>query len=434
MDHIKNNQWFMFTVVLICFSLKWEVSSGADSISANQSLSGDQTIVSAGCHAWLPGMKIGFNKRTKEKKCLTSWKNIEDPAPGLFSLELDPDGSDQYIMIWNASEIYWRTGIWSGQIFISDEKEQSFIYFVKDPNFISRFILDASGQVRQMYWLETSKSWLQIWSTPRQPCEIYAYCGAYGSSSIEQTQHFCGCLPGFKLTSEHNWNLLEDYSGGCVRKTQLQCENNSLANGKRDGFLANPDTALPEHPQSVAVMNVMECETTCLNDCSCTAYAYEDKACSVWIRNLMNLQQLAKDDPNGKTLYIKLAASEFSSPKSNQGIAIGGVMGSVVLLVLIFLTVIVCLKRRKRIIDITKAVEGSLVAFAYKDLQNATKNFTEKLGGGGFGSIFKGVLLDSSVVAVKKLESVSQGEEQFRTEVSTIGNIQHVNLIRLRGF
>ncbi|KAF5754513.1 putative protein kinase RLK-Pelle-SD-2b family [Helianthus annuus] len=60
-------------------------------------------------------------------------------------------------------------------------------------------------------------------------------------------------------------------------------------------------------------------------------------------------------------------------------------------------------------------MEGSLVSFVYRDLQIATKNFSEKLG-------------------VKKLESVSQGEKQFRSEVSTIGTIQHVNLVRLRGF
>ncbi|GKE75491.1 G-type lectin S-receptor-like serine/threonine-protein kinase, partial [Tanacetum coccineum] len=45
-----------------------------------------------------------------------------------------------------------------------------------------------------------------------------------------------------------------------------------------------------------------------------------------------------------------------------------------------------------------------------------------------------GVLSDSTIVAVKKLESVSQGEKQFRSEISTIGNIQHVNLVRFRGF
>ncbi|KAL5976308.1 hypothetical protein ACLOJK_020638 [Asimina triloba] len=45
-----------------------------------------------------------------------------------------------------------------------------------------------------------------------------------------------------------------------------------------------------------------------------------------------------------------------------------------------------------------------------------------------------GTLPDLTMVAVKRLEGVSQGEKQFRAEVSTIGTIQHVNLICLRGF
>ncbi|CAN1160167.1 G-type lectin S-receptor-like serine/threonine-protein kinase At2g19130 [Linum perenne] len=64
-------------------------------------------------------------------------------------------------------------------------------------------------------------------------------------------------------------------------------------------------------------------------------------------------------------------------------------------------------------------------------MQNATRNFSVKLGGGGFGNVFKGVVADSTAIAVKKLESISQGENQSRTEVSTIGTIQHVNPVRL---
>ncbi|KAK9156066.1 hypothetical protein Sjap_003546 [Stephania japonica] len=80
------------------------------------------------------------------------------------------------------------------------------------------------------------------------------------------------------------------------------------------------------------------------------------------------------------------------------------------------------------------AVEGSLMAFTYKDLRIASKNFSEILGSGAFGSVFKGVLPDSTLIAMKKLEGTTQGEKQFRAEVSTIGTIHHVNLVRLRGF
>ncbi|XP_026442149.1 G-type lectin S-receptor-like serine/threonine-protein kinase At2g19130 [Papaver somniferum] len=82
----------------------------------------------------------------------------------------------------------------------------------------------------------------------------------------------------------------------------------------------------------------------------------------------------------------------------------------------------------------SKTRDGTLVAFTYRELQTVMKNFSQKLGGGGFGSVFKGMLPDSTYIAVKKLEALSQGAKQFRSEVSTIGMIQHVNLVRLRGF
>ena len=79
---------------------------------------------------------------------------------------------------------------------------------------------------------------------------------------------------------------------------------------------------------------------------------------------------------------------------------------------------------------------GNLVAFKYGDVRRGTKNFSEKIGGGSFGSVYKGTLPGGGVaIAVKKLEGrLCVGEKQFRNEVRTIGVIQHVNLVRLRGF
>ncbi|RZC16838.1 Protein NRT1/ PTR FAMILY 1.2 [Glycine soja] len=99
--------------------------------------------------------------------------------------------------------------------------------------------------------------------------------------------------------------------------------------------------------------------------------------------------------------------------------------------VLLALLLYVKIRQRKRMV---RAVEGSLVAFRYQDLQNATMNFSEKLGEGGFGSVFKGTLGDTSVVAVKKLESTSHVEKHFQMETTKLGKVQHANLVRLRGF
>ncbi|KAA8526451.1 hypothetical protein F0562_008346 [Nyssa sinensis] len=315
--------------------------------------------------------------------------------------------------------------------YVSNENESYFTYSLYNPSIISRFIMDVSGQIKQLTWLDSTKEWNLFWSQPRQQCEVYAFCGAFGTCN-QFAQPFCHCLTKFRPKSENDWNL-GDYSGGCVRETNLQCGNTSAANGERDKFQVWPNMKLPDNSQSMSVGSAAECESTCLINCSCTAYAYNN-GCSIWIGELLNLQQLSEDDATGRSLYIRLAASEISSGKNNKGIAIGAAVGSVAGVMLLGLVLFVIWRRQRTSVGATKTVEGSLVAFGYKDLQNATKNFSEKLGGGGFGSVFKGTLPDSTVIAVKKLESISQGEKQFRMEVSTIGTIQHVNLVRLRGF
>uniref|UniRef100_A0A452XKF5 non-specific serine/threonine protein kinase n=1 Tax=Aegilops tauschii subsp. strangulata TaxID=200361 RepID=A0A452XKF5_AEGTS len=74
--------------------------------------------------------------------------------------------------------------------------------------------------------------------------------------------------------------------------------------------------------------------------------------------------------------------------------------------------------------------------YAYTDIVAVTSHFRDKLGQGGYGSVYKGVLLPGDVhVAVKMLEGNSNcNGEDFISEVSTIGRIHHVNVVRLVGF
>ncbi|KAJ0428452.1 putative protein kinase RLK-Pelle-DLSV family [Helianthus annuus] len=80
--------------------------------------------------------------------------------------------------------------------------------------------------------------------------------------------------------------------------------------------------------------------------------------------------------------------------------------------------------------------EGA-VHYNYKDLQLATNDFSEEniIGKGGFGEVFKAVLDDNNVVAVKKLLLTHNGaKEEFENEVKLISNIHHRNLLRLLGW
>ncbi|XP_006643727.1 rust resistance kinase Lr10-like isoform X2 [Oryza brachyantha] len=74
--------------------------------------------------------------------------------------------------------------------------------------------------------------------------------------------------------------------------------------------------------------------------------------------------------------------------------------------------------------------------YAYTDIIAITSHFRDKLGQGGYGSVYKGVLLPGNVhIAVKMLTSSSScNGEEFISEVSTIGRIHHVNVVRLVGF
>lgn len=76
------------------------------------------------------------------------------------------------------------------------------------------------------------------------------------------------------------------------------------------------------------------------------------------------------------------------------------------------------------------------IKFTSQQLRIATDNFTNFLGSGGFGSVYKGIFSNGSVVAVKVLygNSDKRIEDQFKAEVSTIGRVHHFNLVRLYGF
>ncbi|KVH89549.1 Concanavalin A-like lectin/glucanase, subgroup [Cynara cardunculus var. scolymus] len=74
--------------------------------------------------------------------------------------------------------------------------------------------------------------------------------------------------------------------------------------------------------------------------------------------------------------------------------------------------------------------------FSYKELRLATDDFNKstKIGRGGFGVVYKGILKDGTQVAVKSLCAESkQGVHEFLTEINTISNVRHLNLVELIG-
>ncbi|XP_075083410.1 G-type lectin S-receptor-like serine/threonine-protein kinase B120 [Nicotiana tabacum] len=85
----------------------------------------------------------------------------------------------------------------------------------------------------------------------------------------------------------------------------------------------------------------------------------------------------------------------------------------------------------------TQGSSSELPVFSFKYIETATKNFCprNKLGEGGFGPVYKGVLPNGQEVAIKRLSrSSGQGIEELKNEVKLISRLQHRNLVKLMGF
>ncbi|KAG0602687.1 hypothetical protein M758_10G033000 [Ceratodon purpureus] len=136
---------------------------------------------------------------------------------------------------------------------------------------------------------------------------------------------------------------------------------------------------------------------------------------------------------------------DFPSDNTNANVAlIAGICGGI-FLAFVAITIGICVYlRRKRSQQESWDKEGLLDMsgmpefISYKHLSAATKQFSDqsKLGQGGFGSVYRGILPKTGAhVAVKKVSNDSrQGEREFLAEVQIISQLRHRNVVELTGF
>ncbi|RVX09388.1 G-type lectin S-receptor-like serine/threonine-protein kinase [Vitis vinifera] len=138
---------------------------------------------------------------------------------------------------------------------------------------------------------------------------------------------------------------------------------------------------------------------------------------------LFNLQKVLADKEGGKDFHVRIAASELVETGKNTitWILIGTIGGFFLVLAIVLIVFLILYRGQRQTVGPVQAGEYYLVLFKYKDLQTATKNFSEKLGEGGCGSVFKGTLPNKSAIAVKKLNHLMKEEKQFRAEGIAMG-------------
>ncbi|KAK3153957.1 hypothetical protein QOZ80_2BG0183800 [Eleusine coracana subsp. coracana] len=139
---------------------------------------------------------------------------------------------------------------------------------------------------------------------------------------------------------------------------------------------------------------------------------------------------------------VDLAQYLRSGKSSRKGAIIGGILGGVGFLFLVGVLTFILIRRSRKIKprrgDLLGATElRGPTSFYYHDLKVATNSFSEKgkLGEGGFGDVYKGLLKNGKTVAVKRLivMETSRAKADFESEVKLISNVHHRNLVRLLG-
>ncbi|PIN04372.1 Serine/threonine protein kinase [Handroanthus impetiginosus] len=135
--------------------------------------------------------------------------------------------------------------------------------------------------------------------------------------------------------------------------------------------------------------------------------------------------------------------SNFTPPSENgNSISTGAIVGIVVAVLFAVLLVLAilwwngCLRRKDTMQHDLKGLDLRTGSFTLKQIKAATNNFdpANKIGEGGFGPVYKGLLLDGTIIAVKQLSSKSkQGNREFVNEIGMISALQHPHLVKLYG-
>ncbi|XP_042436705.1 probable LRR receptor-like serine/threonine-protein kinase At1g07650 [Zingiber officinale] len=125
-----------------------------------------------------------------------------------------------------------------------------------------------------------------------------------------------------------------------------------------------------------------------------------------------------------------------SSIKKKLHSIIIAVVIALVFLIVLFILGIWRKKRQNILYKELGALDLQTGCFTLRQIKAATKNFdsANKIGEGGFGSVYKGLLSDGTIIAVKQLSSRSkQGNREFINEIGMVSALQHPNLVKLYG-
>ncbi|KAK1558298.1 hypothetical protein Q3G72_000851 [Acer saccharum] len=142
-------------------------------------------------------------------------------------------------------------------------------------------------------------------------------------------------------------------------------------------------------------------------------------------------------NPSIETPQVTIVTTKKHTAYNHLPIIIGAAGGALFVLLLISLSVLLFVRKRKTQVTYTAALRNWNAArvFSYKEIKSATNNFKEVIGRGSFGSVYLGKLADGKSVAVKvRFDRTQLGADSFINEVCLLSQVGHQNLVSLEGF
>ncbi|KAB1220324.1 putative receptor protein kinase ZmPK1 [Morella rubra] len=326
-----------------------------------------------------------------------------------------------------------------------------------------RLTLDYDGNIRLYSWDEQGETWVVSWQAIQKPCKIHGMCGENSICSyFPDSGRKCSCLPGYRMRNPTDWSY------GCEAEFVLSCKKTAsyFQNLSHTQFYGNDYGMFLNH-------TFHECKNLCLKLCEdCKAFQYvfkkEDGFSSCYPKALLRNGYHSPDFTG--TIYLKMPKSAKKKPFSyanstvepfSLDCSIEGPLqpnrtylrsrgnGTVKLMlwfvcglggleiVCIFSVCCLLVRTRKNSGENKQGylfTPTGLRKFTYAELKKATKGFTEEIGRGAGGIVYRGVLADNRVAAVKRLNVANQGEDIFLAEVSILGRLNHMHLIEMWGY
>ena len=364
---------------------------------------------------------------------------------GLFSLSLTTQGLFAYINS-NPPQSYFYYDPGTDNISYVQFQNRSLAFFDESPEPFS--ILETASTSQYMRFEPDghlrvyNEDWKQGYDVLTQyidggDCGYPTICGNYSICSDGQ----CICPPPINGTSY--FRQIDDRlpNLGCSLVTPLSCEaskNQILLELQKITyfpFSKYPPNINPDY-RDITSEN---CTQACLTNCSCKAAIYDSnfnvRNCYLQVQ-IFSLKSVVEETDAYYKVKVFIKVQNIPPRKLQLGIILGSSLGSLLVMFLL-IGIITFLFWKKENADEAEEnyldyVPGMPIRYSYHDLQVMTGNFIKELGGGGFGTVFEGTLIDGTMVAVKRLDG--QIKKSFLAEVQTIGCTHHFNLVRLIGY